>query len=76
MAKSIGITVHFSTNPDVAGRYFLDMRDTSNGQNRQMTTRTADRDEIVKFVADASSEAPKHGVAVKVTDTTREIEIN
>lgn len=73
MSKSVKITVHLSTNPQVAGRYFLDMRDTSNGRNRQMATRTVDHDEVVKFIAEVCKYASPNNVSVEIRDETREM---
>jgi hypothetical protein len=66
MNKEMTITVSLSTNPQVEGRYFIDIRDTTGGRNRQMTTRVRDHKPALRFIEDVKAEAVKHNVTVKV----------
>lgn len=75
MEKTVKISVGLSTNPAVAGRYFLDVRDTTNGANRQLTTRTLDQLDAESFLADFQAAADKASVAVTVEDSTGELNI-
>lgn len=68
--KSISIEISTSSNPAVAGEFFADMRDTSPGcGNRQMTTRTCDREPMRVFVSTVTSLAAAQDIAVTVIDT-------
>ena len=40
--RTVTVTVSLSTNFQVSGRYFIDVRDTTGGANRQVTTRKTD----------------------------------
>ena len=42
MDKTVEARVSISTDTRVEGRYFVDVRDTTNGRDRQMTTRVTD----------------------------------
>lgn len=69
------ITVSLSTNPAVSGRYFVDVRDTTGGRNRQLTTRTNDADYVLDFVQKAREQAGPAGVTLMVEDRTGELSI-
>lgn len=69
----MSVTISTSTNPQVAGRYFVDVRDTTNGRNRQVTTRTRDKDEVIEFLAAIEDAARVNSINVTITDTTREV---
>jgi hypothetical protein len=67
------ITVTLSTNPSVDGRYFVDVRDTTKGHNRQLTTRTNDADYVRDFVRDVKMAARIKGIDLTIEDTTSEL---
>lgn len=71
MNKTVTAQVSLSTNPAVAGRFFVDVRDTTNGAFRQMTTRTTDTP--AAFIAELAEAAKSAGVTVSVDDTTGEL---
>jgi hypothetical protein len=77
MDRNITVTVSISTNPQVPGRYFIDVRDTTRDPNprtaHQMTTRTRDKTPAVAFIGDLTREARRQGVRVTVKDTTDEL---
>ena len=56
---NIAITVTHSTNPATAhiGSYFADIRDITNGRNRQMTTRTGKATDLAEFITKFSQAA-------------------
>ena len=68
--KTVKITISFSTNPAVPGPFFADARDTTNGTNRQMTTRTGSAATLRDFINDAATAAQRAGVALTVEDDT------
>lgn len=72
MNKSVSITVSMSTNPAVSGRYFVDVRDTTEGRDRQMTTRH--EDDPRAFVRELTAVFVNGGIAVVVMDNTLEDE--
>jgi len=72
-AKTITVTVSLSTNPAVAGRYFADLRDTTNNRNHQMTNITRDADEIRTWIGQIEGLAARRDITVTVTDTTGEL---
>jgi hypothetical protein len=75
--KNVTVTVSISTNPQVAGRYFIDVRDTTHDPDprtaHQMTTRTRDAGPAVGFIGDLTRAAHRQGVRVTVKDTTDEL---
>jgi len=73
MNRTMSVTISISTNPSVAGRYFVDVRDTTAGRNRQVTTRTRDKDEVTEFLAAIEDAARGNSINVTITDTTREV---
>lgn len=72
MDKKVKITVSLSTNPDVEGRFFVDVRDVTNGRNRQMTTRTRDDGPARRFIEQVQEEGARQGVEVEVVSETRD----
>lgn len=68
MSKTVEARVSISTNPQVAGRYFIDVRDTTNGANRQMTTQVTDAP--ADFIAKLTAAAERAGVLVVKVDQT------
>lgn len=64
------VTAEYCSNPSVAGRYFIDVRDTTAGANRQMTTRTTDTPAV--FLAELTTAAIAQGVWVETVDNTGE----
>lgn len=70
MNKIVEARVSVSTNPNVAGRYFVDVRDVTNGANRQITTRTTD--EPAKFITELTTAALANNVFVEMVDQTGE----
>lgn len=79
MDKNVTVTISLSTNPDVDGRYFIDVRDTTRVENprhaHQLTTRTRHRKEALGFLDDLRAEARKQGVRVTVKDETGELPV-
>jgi hypothetical protein len=71
--KAVKITVSLSTNPQVAGRYFVDLRDVSENRNSQMTTTTRDAAEALEFIGQIEGHAKNNDVAVTIEDTTGEL---
>lgn len=72
MNKTVELRVSVSTNPQVShiGRYFMDLRDTTNGRNRQMTTRIGDADGVAGFLSNVKASAAANGVKVTFVDNT------
>lgn len=70
-SKTTEARVSISTNPSVQGRYFVDVRDTTAGRNRQMTTRTTDTPAV--FVAELTAAGIAAGVFVELVDNTGEV---
>jgi hypothetical protein len=72
VGKSIKITVSLSTNPATAhiGPFFADIRDTTGGRNRQMTTRVGTASYLKGFIKDAEVAAKRAGVSLTVEDST------
>lgn len=66
--KTIEARVSISTDTRVEGRYFVDVRDTTAGRNRQMTTRVTD--EPAKFVQELTAAGLAAGVFVELVDNT------
>ncbi len=73
MKKTVEIRVSVSTDTRVAGRYFIDLRDTTNGANRQMATRVMDREDALVFIGQAEGAASRAGVAITLLDETGEL---
>jgi hypothetical protein len=67
-AKTVEARVSISTDTRVQGRYFVDVRDTTGGRNRQMTTRVTDTP--AAFVAELTAAGLKAGVFVELVDNT------
>ncbi len=67
-AKTVEARVSLNTNPQVEGRYFVDVRDTTGGRDRQMTTRVTDTP--AAFVAELTAAGLKAGVFVELVDET------
>lgn len=68
MSKAITVTLSISTDTRITGRYFVDVRDTTAGRNRQMTTRVLD--DVAPFLAELAKHADAAGVAMTVVDET------
>jgi hypothetical protein len=75
MDKAVKITVGFSTNPAVSGRYYLDVRNVTAGANRQLTLRVLDQLDAESFLSDFRAAASKASIAVTVEDETGELNI-
>lgn len=73
MSKEVKITASISTNPTFSERYFLDMRDVTNGRNRQLTTRHLDADGAGNFLVKATAAAQANGVELTFVDETGEL---
>lgn len=73
MAKKATVTASISTNPTFSERYFVDVRDVTNGRNRQMTTRHLDAQDIPNFLTKIYEAADKNGVEVEFIDETDEL---
>lgn len=71
--KSVTITIGLSTNPQVHGRYFADLRDTTGATNNQLTTWTSDTEGVLEFIASVKRHAEPLNVEVLVNDTTKEL---
>lgn len=71
-AKTVEARVSISSNPATAhiGRYFVDVRDTTGGHNRQMTTRVTNTP--AAFVAELTAAGLAAGVFVELVDNTGE----
>lgn len=68
IAKTVEARVSISTDTRVEGRYFVDVRDTTGGRNRQMTTRVTDTPAV--FVAELTAAGLAAGVFVELVDET------
>ena len=73
--KAVKVTVSLSTNPQVAGRYFVDLRDIWENRNGQLTTTTRDAEEALEYIGQIEGHARTHGIAVTIEDTTGELVI-
>lgn len=73
--KSIKILVGISTNPQVNGRYFAQLLDTTHGTANQLTTRTEDLDEIREFIGSVEGMASRMDIQVTIEDTTGELSL-
>jgi len=71
MDKTVEARVSISTDGRVEGRYFVDVRDTTAGRDRQMTTRVTD--DPLKFIRDLTAEGIRQGVLVTYVDNTGEV---
>jgi hypothetical protein len=71
MDKTVEARVGISTDTRVEGRYFVDVRDTTNGRDRQMTTRVTD--DPLSFIRDLTAEGIRQGVSVTYVDNTGEM---
>jgi hypothetical protein len=71
--RTAKIMVSLSTNPSVSGRYFVDVRDTTGGRNRQLTTRTNDADYVLDFIRQAKGQSQAQGINLTVEDRTGEL---
>jgi hypothetical protein len=70
MDKTVEARVSISTDGRVAGRYFVDVRDTTAGRDRQMTTRVTDTP--ADFIQDLTAAGLAAGVLVTYVDNTGE----
>lgn len=72
MDKTVEARVMISTDPRTAhiGRYFIDVRDTTGGRNRQMTTHVTDTP--ADFIRELTAEGIRQGVLVTYVDQTGE----
>jgi hypothetical protein len=66
--KTVEARVSISTDTRIEGRYFVDVRDTTNGRNHQMTTRVTD--DPAKFIQELTAAGLKAGVLVTYIDET------
>lgn len=73
--KTATVTISISTNMNFAERYFVDLRDTTGGRNRQMRTWHLNQGDARRLVLDLQGAAERNGVALTATDTTGEVEI-
>lgn len=71
MDKTVEARVSISTDTRVEGRYFVDVRDTTAGRDRQMTTRVTDNP--LGFIQELTAEGLKQGVMVTYLDNTGEM---
>lgn len=71
-AKTVEIRVSISTDPRTAhiGRYFIDIRDTTGGANRQMTTKVLNGEDVPVFIGQAEGAARRAGVTTTVVNET------
>lgn len=72
MAKSAKIIVSLSTNPATAhiGPFFADFRNTSDGRNRQVTTRVGTAAMLAEFINKAHKAMSGAGIPLTVQDDT------
>lgn len=68
MDKRVEARVSISTDARVEGRYFVDVRDVTDGRNRQMTTRVTDTP--AEFVTELTMAGLAAGVMVELVDET------
>jgi hypothetical protein len=71
MDKTVEARVGISTDTRVEGRYFVDVRDTTAGRDRQMTTRVTD--DPATFIRELTAEGIRQGVLVTYVDNTGEL---
>jgi hypothetical protein len=72
MSKTVEARVSVSSDTRTAhiGRYFVDVRDTTGGADRQMTTRVTD--DPAAFIAELTTAGLAAGVLVELVDNTGE----
>lgn len=70
MNKTVEARVSISSDPRTAGKYFVDVRDTTNGADRQLTTRVTDNP--AEFITELTTAAIAWGVMVTYVDNTGE----
>lgn len=70
--KSMTVSLGISSDTRVEGKYFLDVRDTTNGRNRQMTTRVNDAPEILTVINELMDLAAQHKVEFTTVDLGHE----
>jgi len=72
MNKIVEARVSISTNPTTAhiGRYFIDVRDVTDGANRRMTTKVTDNP--AAFITELTMAGLAAGVMVQMVDNTGE----
>lgn len=68
MDKTVEARVSISTDTRVEGRYFVDVRDTTGGRDRQMTTRVTDTP--ADFIRELTAAGLAAGVLVEFVDNT------
>ena len=68
MDKTVEARVGISTDGRVEGRYFVDVRDTTGGRDRQMTTRVTD--DPLSFIQELTAAGLAAGVLVTYVDNT------
>lgn len=68
MDKTVEARVSISTDTRVEGRYFVDVRDTTGGRDRQMTTRVTDTP--AEFIKELTAAGLAAGVLVEFVDNT------
>jgi hypothetical protein len=66
MNKSVTLTITRSSHPEFD--LFADLRDTTGGRYRQMTTRRGTREDMVNFEREVRHAAKISGVTVTVID--------
>lgn len=71
MDKTVEARVSISTDERVEGRYFVDVRDTTAGRDRQMTTRVTD--DPLAFIQELTAAGLAAGVLVTYLDNTGEM---
>lgn len=71
MDKTVEARVGISSDTRVEGRYFVDVRDTTNGRDRQMTTRVTD--DPLSFIQELTTAGLAAGVLVTYVDNTGEM---
>jgi len=71
MNKTVEARVSISTDGRVEGRYFVDVRDTTNGADRQMTTRVTN--DPLAFIRELTAAGLAAGVLVTYVDDTEEM---
>ena len=71
MDKTVEARVSISTDTRVEGRYFVDVRDTTAGRDRQMTTRVTN--DPLSFIRELTAAGLAQGVLVTYADNTGEL---
>lgn len=61
------VTVSLSTDTRVDGRLFIDVRDVTDGRNRQMSARVLDADDARGYITALSDAAETAGVTFGLT---------